>query len=116
MLPLTENTRGVLAAEFFANMRTDAILINLGRGAHLVEKDLIKALNQGRPAIAALDVFTDEPLPAEHPFWEHDNIMLTPHVAGDADFRAIAQFIADGNRQYEEGNPPAGIVCRDRGY
>jgi len=63
-----------------------------------------------------LDVFLDEPLPTEHPFWGHEKIMLTPHVAGDADFRAIAQFIADGVVQFEKGNLPEGIVDRGRGY
>jgi glyoxylate/hydroxypyruvate reductase A len=116
LLPLTEDTRSLLSAEFFANMREDAILIHLGRGAHLVDDDLVTALDQGRPAIAALDVFMEEPLPAEHPFWEHEKIMLTPHVAGDADYRAIAQFIADGICQFENGNSPEGLVNRDRGY
>jgi len=116
LLPLTKDTHGILAAEFFSNMRDDAILIHLGRGAHLVDKDLVNALDQGRPAIAALDVFMDEPLPTEHPFWEHEKIMLTPHVAGDADFRAIAQFIADGVGQFEKGNLSEGIVDRGRGY
>lgn len=116
LLPLTKDTHGILAAEFFSNMRDDAILIHLGRGAHLVDEDLVNALDQGRPAIAALDVFMDEPLPTEHPFWEHEKIMLTPHVAGDADFRAIAQFIADGVVQFEKGNLPEGIVDRGRGY
>jgi len=116
LLPLTEDTHSLLAAEFFANMRDDAILIHLGRGAHLVEDDLIRALDQGRPAIAALDVFMEEPLPTEHSFWEHEKIILTPHVAGDADYRAITQFIADGICQFEKGNSPEGLVDRDRGY
>jgi len=116
LLPLTGDTQGLLATEFFTNMRSDAILIHLGRGAHLVDEDLIEALNQDRLAIAALDVFADEPLPVQHPFWEHEKIMLTPHVAGDADYRAIAQFVADGIRHYENGNQPEGIVNRERGY
>ncbi len=57
-----------------------------------------------------------EPLPPEHPFWENENIMLTPHVAGDADFRAIAQFVADGISQFEKGEKPLGLVNRNRGY
>ena len=116
LLPLTEDTHGLLAAEFFANMRDDAILIHLGRGSHLIDEDLIKALDLGRPAMAALDVFMEEPLPLEHPFWEHEKIMLTPHVAGDAEYRAVAQFIANGIRQFENGNSPEGLVDRNRGY
>jgi len=116
LLPLTEGTHSLLAAEFFANMRDDAILIHLGRGAHLVEGDLINALDQGRPAMAALDVFIDEPLPTRHPFWNHEKIMLTPHVAGYADYSEIAQFIAAGIRQFEKGHSPEGSVDRERGY
>jgi len=116
LLPLTEGTHSLLAAEFFAKMRDDAILIHLGRGAHLVEDDLISALEQGRPAIAALDVFIDEPLPTRHPFWKHEKIMLTPHVAGYADYSVIAQFIADGICQFEKGHSPEGAVDRERGY
>ncbi|MBX2869115.1 MAG: hypothetical protein KTR18_10590, partial [Acidiferrobacterales bacterium] len=116
ILPLTEKTNGILSADFFANMRDDSILIHLGRGDHLVDNDLTQALVQGRPAKAALDVFMQEPLPLEHPFWENGNIMLTPHVAGDADFRSIAQFVADGISQYEKGKQPAGLVDRNLGY
>lgn len=116
VLPLTSHTNGILSASFFQNMRSDAILIHLGRGKHLVEEDLITALAEGRPAMAALDVFTTEPLPVSHPFWQHQKIILTPHVAGDADFRKVAQFIAKGIAQFENGQAPDGLVDRERGY
>lgn len=116
LLPLTSETNEILSAKFFANMRSDAILIHLGRGGHLMEDDLVAALDQGRPAKAALDVFSTEPLPADHPFWQHKKIMLTPHVAGDADFRAVANFIAQGILQFQRGEAPEGLVDRDRGY
>lgn len=116
ILPLTDETNGVLSSEFFSKMREESILIHLGRGAHLIENDLIYALAQGRPSKAALDVFATEPLPPEHPFWENKNIMLTPHAAGDADFRAIAQFVADGISRFENGEKPVGLVNRQRGY
>lgn len=116
VLPLTPHTKGILSASFFRNMRSDAILIHLGRGAHLVEEDLITALDEGRPAMAALDVFAAEPLPVSHPFWQHRKILLTPHVAGDADFRKAAQFIAAGIAQFENGRAPDGFVDRKRGY
>lgn len=115
-LPLTYETKGLLSSDFFSIMRKDSILIHLGRGDHLVEDDLIQALANGRPSKAVLDVFATEPLPLEHPFWENENIMLTPHVAGDADFRVIAQFIADGISKFENGEKPAGLVNRKRGY
>ena len=116
VLPLTDETIGVLSANFFAKMREGSMLIHLGRGDHLVENDLTHALAQGRPSKAVLDVFAIEPLPPEHSFWENENIMLTPHVAGDADFRAIAQFVADGIAAFEKGQNPLGLVNRNRGY
>ena len=116
ILPLTDETCGLLSADFFSKMQEESILIHLGRGAHLVEDDLIQALAKGRPSKAALDVFASEPLPPEHAFWENDCILLTPHVAGDADFRAIAQFVADGISKFENGEKPAGLVNRSRGY
>jgi glyoxylate/hydroxypyruvate reductase A len=116
LLPLTEQTEGILSAETFAQMREDAIVINLGRGGHLVEGDLIAALEKGRPAAAALDTFAIEPLPKDHPFWKHDRVFVTPHVAGDADADDVAIFIAEGIQQFETGKAPTGLVDRSAGY
>lgn len=116
VMPLTPETEGLLSAPLFSRMREDSILIQLGRGAHLVDSDLVEALDRGRPGLAALDVFTSEPLAADHPFWAHDKVMITPHVAGDADFTAIARFVAEGIRDFESGQDPAGLVDRNRGY
>jgi glyoxylate/hydroxypyruvate reductase A len=116
LLPLTEATTGMLSAKFFAKMRDDAILINLGRGAHLVEPDLVAAIDIGRPAAAALDTLASEPLPKDHPFWGHDKIMITPHVAGDASETQVAAFVANGIIQFEKGKRPDGFVDRGRGY
>ncbi len=116
LLPLTEATTGILSAAFFAAMRDDAIVINLGRGGHLVEPDLVAALEKGRPAAAALDTFASEPLPKDHPFWAHDKIMITPHVAGDAEQTEIAEFVVNGITQFERGERPDGFVDRNRGY
>jgi glyoxylate/hydroxypyruvate reductase A len=116
LLPLTPETEGLLSADFFAAMRDDAILVQLGRGGHLLEEDLIPALDKGRPALAALDVFASEPLPADHPFWQHEKIMMTPHVASDADPRSVAARIAEGIERFEAGENPAGLVDRNRGY
>ncbi|SLN21608.1 Glyoxylate/hydroxypyruvate reductase A [Roseovarius albus] len=116
LLPLTEQTEGILNADTFAQMRDDAIVINLGRGGHLIEDDLLDALEKGRPAAAALDTFATEPLPTDHPFWKHDKVFVTPHVAGDADADDVAVFIAEGIRQFEAGKNPAGLVDRATGY
>jgi glyoxylate/hydroxypyruvate reductase A len=116
LLPLTEQTKGILSAELFSHMRDDAILINLGRGEHLVENDLVAALDRGRPSMAALDVFAAEPLPREHAFWRHEKIMLTPHIAGEANFREVVDWIAEAIAQFERGETPQGLVDRARGY
>ncbi|MEL7259095.1 MAG: NAD(P)-dependent oxidoreductase [Pseudomonadota bacterium] len=116
LLPLTEATTGILSADLFAKMREDAILINLGRGAHLVEPDLVAALDIGRPAATALDTFASEPLPKDHPFWSHEKIMITPHVAGDANEAQVAVFVANGIVAFEKGERPEGFVVRSRGY
>ncbi|MBE1285738.1 MAG: hypothetical protein GJ676_20670 [Rhodobacteraceae bacterium] len=116
LLPLTKDTVGILNTRFLEQMREDALLINLGRGAHLVEQDLLSALALGRPAMAALDTFENEPLPADHPFWRHDRVQITPHVAGDADPKTVARFIANGIAAFEAGQKPAGQVDREVGY
>ena len=116
VLPLTETTRGILNASFFASMREDAILIQLGRGGHLGEDDLIAALDKGRPALAALDVMAVEPLPQDHPFWGHPKIMLTPHVASESDPDRIADWVAANIQRVERGEAPEGLVDRSKGY
>jgi len=116
LLPLTDATFGLLNAETFAQMRADAILVQLGRGGHLVEADLLAALAAGRPAHAALDVFETEPLPADHPFWAHPQITVTPHVAGEASSPTLVRHIAEGILAFERGEAPSGLVDRARGY
>jgi len=116
MLPLTASTRGILSAGLFARMRDDAILIQLGRGGHLVEADLVAALDAGRPAMAAVDVTSVEPAPPDHLFWRHPRIMLTPHVASESDPGDIARWIAEGIRRFERGEAPPGLVDRAKGY
>jgi len=116
VLPLTPETRGILSAPAFARMRDDAILIQLARGAHLVEPDLIAALDAGRPALAALDVMATEPLPADHPLWSHPRVMLTPHVASAASLPGMARWVDEGIAAIERGETPEGLVDHARGY
>ena len=78
LLPLTPETEGILNAELFSKLPKGAHLINAARGGHLVEDDLIPALDSGRLAHATLDVFRTEPLPGDHPFWDHPRITVTP--------------------------------------
>src|SRR4029077_8310345 len=95
LLPLTPATRGILDARLLAGLPPGARLVNVGRGAHLVEADLLVALDDGRLAHATLDCFAEEPLPPGHPFWSHPRIDVTPHVAAFADPESAAVEVAE---------------------
>ena len=88
LLPLTSSTKGVLNHKVFSALPAGAAVINVGRGPHLVDADLLDALNSGRLSRAILDVTDPEPLPREHPFWTHPRVFLTPHVASMTQPRA----------------------------
>lgn len=81
LLPLTEQTKDILNIDLFRKMQKGSYLINVARGGHLVENDLLLALEKGYLAGAFLDVYQEEPLPQDHPFWKHPKIMMTPHIA-----------------------------------
>ena len=81
-MPLTAETRGLIGAAELRAMRSDAFLINIARGEVVDEDALVRCLRAGGLAGAALDVFNDEPLPAEHPFWSLPNLVITPHISG----------------------------------
>jgi glyoxylate/hydroxypyruvate reductase A len=93
-----------------------AALINAARGGHLVEEDLLAALASGRLSAAVLDVFRDEPLPADHPFWRHPRIVVTPHVAAATHPLTAAPIILDNIRRLEAGLPLLNQVDPARGY
>ena len=116
LLPLTDNTRGVLNAQLFDRLPKGASLINVGRGGHLVQDDLLAALASGHLANAILDVADPEPLPAEHPFWSHERIVVTPHIASMASAESAVQVILDNIRRHEAGQAMIGLVDRTRGY
>ncbi|AKL39823.1 glyoxylate/hydroxypyruvate reductase GhrA [Serratia marcescens] len=116
LLPNTPETVGILNRELFAQLSTGAYLINIARGAHLVEADLLTALDQGQLAAATLDVFAREPLPQDHPFWRHPRVTITPHIAAiTLPQQAMDQIVAN-IRALEAGHAPAGVVDRQRGY
>jgi glyoxylate/hydroxypyruvate reductase A len=116
LLPLTPATRGVLDARCFAALPRGASVVNLARGAHLVEADLIAALDRGHLHRAVLDVFATEPLPPEHAFWRHPRITVLPHVAALTDVASGAAVCADNLRALASGAPLAHLVDRARGY
>lgn len=116
LLPLTAATRGFLAAPIFARMRPGAALVNLARGAHLVEADLLDALDRGQLSHAILDVFETEPLPADHPFWRHPQVTVLPHVAAVTDPASASLRIAANVARFRAGEPLAGLVSPDAGY
>ncbi|ELQ9312001.1 glyoxylate/hydroxypyruvate reductase GhrA [Serratia marcescens] len=116
LLPNTPETVGILNHELFAQLSTGAYLINIARGAHLVEADLLAALEQGQLAAATLDVFVREPLPQDHPFWRHPRVTITPHIAAITLPQQAMDQIAANIRALEAGHAPAGVVDRQRGY
>lgn len=116
LLPLTAQTQGILGRETFARMKPGAAIINVGRGGHLVEADLLEALASGQISHAVLDVFETEPLPASHPFWRHPAITLLPHVAAITDPVSASQRIAANIVRFRSGEPIEGLVSPEAGY
>ena len=119
LLPLTPATRGLIDARFLAALPRGAGLVNLARGAHLVEADLLAALDAGRLRDAVLDVFASEPLPSTHPFWTHPRVTVLPHAAALTDPRSAARVVAAHLAAWRAGTPPQamdGWVDRRRGY
>ncbi len=105
LLPLTPATEGILDARLFAQLPRGAALVTRARGRHLVESDLLPALDSGQLSAAVLDVFRDEPLPADHPFWSDPRIVITPHVAAVTHAPTAALAIADNLRRLGDGRP-----------
>ena len=116
LLPLTAETRGILNRESMSKLRPGGYVINVARGGHLVEEDLIPLLDSGHLAGATLDVFREEPLAAGHPFWTHPKITVTPHTSARTLREETVAQIAEKIRAFEGGKPIAGVVDRLRGY
>jgi phosphoglycerate dehydrogenase-like enzyme len=116
--PLTHETRGMIGAPEFDAMRSDAVVINIGRGPVIDEAALIRALTEKRIRGTALDVFDQEPLPDDHPFYKLSNVLLSPHCADhtpDWTEQAMRFFLSQFER-YRNGQPLENVVKKELGY
>ena len=116
LLPLTRETEGIFSARTFAMMPKGAMLINVGRGKHVVEADLIAALDSGQLSYAALDALCPEPLPKTSPLWSHPKVTVMPHVARRPTVMQLANEIAACIRNVEAGGPPLQEIDLTLGY
>lgn len=116
LLPLTAETDSILNAQTLAALPRGAFVINVARGRHVVEEDLLAALDSGQIAGATLDVFRREPLPSDHPFWSHPRVTVMPHSAALTQPKTAARTIADNIRRHQSGQPLRHVVDRRRGY
>lgn len=116
LLPQTPATENVMNADRLALLASGAVVINPGRGPLIDDGALMDALNNGQVSHATLDVFREEPLPAEHPFWKHPQVTVTPHIASVTRAESAARVIAENVRRGEAGEPFLHLVDRARGY
>lgn len=116
LLPLTPDTQGILNKETLEKLPRGAFVINLGRGGHVVDNDLIATLDSGHLSGASLDVFEQEPLPADHPFWKHPRIHITPHVASLTTAPSVAPQIIENYRRAVSNKPLLNLANREQGY
>lgn len=116
VLPLTRETRGILDRSLFEALPKGAFLVNMGRGGHVVDNDLLAALDSGHLAGAALDVFNTEPLPADHPYWTHPKVHVTPHIAGYTNPRTASPGVIENIKRLRAGQPLIHTVDPKSGY
>jgi len=116
LLPLTPATRGILNRATLAQLPRGAALVNIARGGHMIEADVLQMLDEGHLAGAALDVFAAEPLAADAPLWRHPRVVVTPHVSAMTLVGESMAQIAGKIRALERGHAVAGVIDRSRGY
>jgi glyoxylate/hydroxypyruvate reductase A len=113
---LTRKTAGILNAKTFAAMPDGGFVVNVARGGHLIEGDLIAALDSGHLSGAVLDVFEQEPLPETSPLWRHPKITVTPHIAAISQPAIAMQYVLGGIAAFERGEKPDNIVDVETAY
>lgn len=116
LLPLTSNTKGIINQQLLKQLPEHAVLINVARGEHVVEADLLDALNNARLLAATLDVFASEPQPSKHPYWQHPNITLTPHCAALSDLDSVIEQIAENILRLKARQPLINCINKQQGY
>ena len=116
ILPLTDDTRDILDLALMSRLPRGAAIVNVARGAHLVEDDLLELLDSGHLRHAFLDVFRTEPLPSDHAFWKHPRVTITPHMAAPTFPASGAQFVAEQVERLEAGEPLVNLVDHEAGY
>ncbi len=116
LLPLTAHTENLLNDQRLSQFKTGAILVNVARGAIVDDLALLQNLDSGHITAACLDVFRTEPLPTEHPFWQHPAILLTPHISAVTNADTAVAQIAENYRRSLAGLPLLNLVCQQRGY
>lgn len=116
ILPLTEDTEGILNKNFFDQCSVNTVLVNVGRGAHLIEEDLVEAIEKKQIKEAYLDVFREEPLPENHPFWVNEYIYVTPHIASVTNATTALQQVAENYRKMKNNDSLLNEVSLNKGY
>ncbi|WP_103308320.1 MULTISPECIES: glyoxylate/hydroxypyruvate reductase A [unclassified Pseudomonas] len=116
VLPLTEQTKGILNRQLFQHLPKGAALVNMGRGGHLIEEDLLDALASGQLSAAVLDVLQQEPAASDHPFWQHPQILLTPHIAAMTQPESAFGVLLDNIRRHQRGESMLGQIDPQRRY
>ena len=116
LLPLTEETKNIINSGSLKMVKKGAILINAGRGGLIEDNDLLEALDSGKLSRCTLDVFNEEPLPKEHPFWFHDKVTVTPHISAPTRLQSSIKSILKNVGRIKKGLEPIGLVQKERFY
>ena len=116
LLPLTEETKNIINSGSLKMVKKGAILINAGRGGLIEDNDLLEALDRGKLSRCTLDVFNEEPLPPEHPFWAHEKVTVTPHISAPTRLQSSIKSILRNIARIKKGLQPIGLVQKERFY